>query len=440
MTEHFVQVRGTQLILNGSLYRFAGANMWFGCYLGSPGPTGRRERLCRELDRLAENGITNIRIMASSESSTISHAVRPPIMRSPDDIDEDLLRGLDFILARMAERDMRAVLYLTNFWDWSGGMSSYNAWATGARGFDPEEPGHTWAAFVDQTATFYANARAQELYRTQVRRIVTRTNSENGRVYNSDPTIMAWQLSNEPRPGASMPVAERTIPHMIRWMDETAAYIHALDGNHLVSTGSEGTEGCLGSDEHFTSAHRSPHIDYLTFHLWPYNWRWFDPLRPEETMPVTRDRSRAYVGRHVDLARTLGKPLVLEEFGLTRDGGAVDAFSPTTSRDAFFAFLADMHCGLTGPDSPFAGSNFWTWGGEGHEVQKDDSWKPGEHVPGDPPHEPQGLNAVYDTDASTMAVLRAYAATLRSIGEPPAPDAAAGWFAHLLARVRSRFG
>ena len=438
--EHFVEVRGTQLILNGSPYRFAGTNMWFGCYLASPGPTGRRERVRRELDLLAEHGISNIRIMASSESSALPHAVRPPMMRSPDDSDEDLLCGLDFLLARMAERDMRAVLYLTNFWDWSGGMSSYNVWATGDPCITPEESGQSWAAFVDQTASFYANARAQELFRTQIHRIVTRTNSENGKIYYEDPTIMAWQLSNEPRPGADGPVAERTLPHMVRWMDATAAYIHSLDANHLVSTGSEGTEGCLGSDEYFINAHRSPHIDYLTCHLWPYNWRWFDPLRPAETMPVTRDRSRAYVDRHVELARRLGKPLVLEEFGLPRDGGAVDAYSPTTSRDAFFAFLSDMHCEHAGEVSPFAGSNFWTWGGEGHDVPEGETWKPGEHVPGDPPHEPQGLNAVYDTDVSTMAVLRAYAGRLRTMDESPPPDTGADWIARLIARVQARFG
>ena len=305
MIEHFVQVRGTQLVVNGSPYHFAGTNMWSGCYLASPGPTGRRERLCRELDLLAHNGITNIRIMASSESSAIPHAVRPPVMRSPDDVDEDLLSGLDFLLHLLAERDMRAVLYLTNFWDWSGGMSSYNVWATGGPGFNPEETGHTWAAFVDHTASFYANARAQELYRAQIRRLVTRTNSVNGRLYSDDPTIMAWQLANEPRPGSGGPSAERNLPQMFRWMEETAAYIHTLDPDHLVSTGSEGTEGCLGSDAHFLTAHHSRHIDYLTFHLWPYNWRWFDPLRPEETLPVTRERSRMYIERHVALRTRL---------------------------------------------------------------------------------------------------------------------------------------
>jgi mannan endo-1,4-beta-mannosidase len=64
MTGHFVQVQGTQLTVGGSPYHFAGANMWFGCYLGSPGPTGNRDRLCRELDLLVAHGITNLRIMA----------------------------------------------------------------------------------------------------------------------------------------------------------------------------------------------------------------------------------------------------------------------------------------------------------------------------------------------------------------------------------------
>jgi mannan endo-1,4-beta-mannosidase len=418
MIEHFVQVRGTQLTVNGSPYHFAGTNMWFGCYLGSPGPTGRRERLCRELDLLAAHGITNIRIMASSESSALSHAVRPPMMRAAEDIDEDLLCGLDFLLHHMAERDMRAVLYLTNFWGWSGGMSSYNVWATGDPGINPEQSGQTWTAFVDSTASFYANTRAQELYRAQIHRLVTRMNSLTGRIYADDPTIMAWQLANEPRPGASATSAERNLPHMIRWIDATAAYIHSLDPNHLVSTGSEGTEGCLGSDTHFLSAHASRHVDYLTFHLWPYNWRWFDPLHPEETLPGARDRSRIYVDRHVHLARRLGKPLVLEEFGLSRDGGAVDPESPTEARDSFFAFLSEVMYDSARSGSPLAGSNFWTWGGEAHTAGTESTVSPEEPHPGDPPREPQGFNSIYDTDAPTLEIIRAHAFNMQSIAGP----------------------
>lgn len=416
MADGMVRVQGTRFTLGGAPYRFAGTNMWYAAYLGSTGPTGRRDRVLRELDLLCACGITNFRIMASSEGSTLPAAVRPPILRTPDVVDEDLLVGLDFILAALAERGAHAVLYLTNFWDWSGGMSSYNAWTDGGavpltRGADG-----SWGTLVTYTASFYANAQANELYRAQVRRLVMRTNTITGRLYRDDPAIMAWQLANEPRPGVYGPRGEKNLPAFVAWLNDTAAYIHTIDPNHLVSTGSEGTEGCLGSDAHYRAAHRPAAIDYLTFHLWPYNWRWFDPRRPAETRAATWERSRAYIRRHCDLARRLGKPLVLEEFGLTRDGGAVDAASPTTERDAFFASICDTLMEEFRVGSPLCGANFWTWAGEERSAPVSVGTDVQAHVPGDPPHEPPGLNSVYDTDRSTLDLLSAHAAGIARLG------------------------
>jgi mannan endo-1,4-beta-mannosidase len=415
MADDFIRVEGTQFMFRGTPYLFAGTNMWFGAYLGAAGPTGQRERLLRELDMLRAHGITNCRVMASSEASVLPAAVRPPIQRAPGDIDEDLMCGLDFLLAALAERGMHAVLYLTNFWDWSGGMSSYNAWTDGGAVPAVPDPGNAWEALVGYTATFYANARANELYRAQVERVVLRTNTVNGRIYRDDPAIMAWQLANEPRPGLYGARGEKNLPAFFRWLAETAAFIHAIDPHHLVSTGSEGTEGCLGSDEHFISAHNDTRIDYLTFHLWPFNWRWFDPHRPAETLPGAYERSRAYVERHSALARRLGKPIVLEEFGLTRDRGAVEAGTPTVARDGFFAFVGALLLEGMGSGAPLAGSNFWAWGGEGHAPSIDTGEEATTGAPGDPPHEPQGLNSVYDSDLSTLAVVHEHASLLEAL-------------------------
>ena len=41
----------------------------------------------------------------------------------------------------MAKRDMKAVLYLNNFWQWSGGMSTYMSWSTGKPVADPDVTG-----------------------------------------------------------------------------------------------------------------------------------------------------------------------------------------------------------------------------------------------------------------------------------------------------------
>src|SRR5262245_46499713 len=77
----FVTVKGRQFQRDGKPYYFAGANMWYGMYLGSPGKTGNRARLTNELDQLAAQGVDNLRVLAISEASTLKRAVTPAVMQ-----------------------------------------------------------------------------------------------------------------------------------------------------------------------------------------------------------------------------------------------------------------------------------------------------------------------------------------------------------------------
>lgn len=412
----FIQVNGTQFVHNGSPYYFAGTNMWYGCYLGSPGETGDRPRLRRELDFLKANGLVNLRVLAASEDSYIRRSVKPAIQRAPGDLDPALLVGLDYLLAEMAERGMHAVLYLNNYWEWSGGMSQYNVWADGVEGIDPEDATKGWGAFMNFSATFYSRPKADALYRDYVKRIVTRKNTVNGRYYYDDPTIMAWQLANEPRPGTDTPEGVKNLPAFNRWIDQTAAYIHSLDANHLVSTGSEGIVGCLRSEEYFLTSHASPHIDYLTFHLWPLNWGWFDPKKIDETLPRTEDNAVQYIDRHSLLARQLNRPIVMEEFGIGRDSGKIVIGTPTTARDRYYRLVFGVLYDSARVGSPIAGSNVWTWGGEGEGKNPDGMWRVGDPFVGDPPQEPQGRNSIFSADTSTIVIVRSHAFKMMRLG------------------------
>ena len=149
----FVTVKGRHFLLDGKPYYYAGANLWYGMYLGSPGKTGNRARLTRELDQLAAQGIMNLRVLAISESSTLKRAVTPAVIQGPEKIDETLWQGLDFLLAEMARRDMKAVLYLNNFWQWSGGMATYTSWSTGKAAADPDVTGD-WNTYIKTSASF----------------------------------------------------------------------------------------------------------------------------------------------------------------------------------------------------------------------------------------------------------------------------------------------
>ena len=410
----FVKVNGTHFELGGKPYYYAGTNLWYGCYIGSPGETGDRPRLIRELDSLHAIGLDNLRILAGSEASKKLRAVRPAIVRRPGEVNDSLLIGLDFLLDEMSKRNMKAVLYLTNYWEWSGGMSEYLGWSDSLRPLDPEVDG--WQKFMNFSAKFYQNERANGFFRWYVSLIVHRKNSVNGRDYSSDPTIMSWQLANEPRPGTGGADAPNVLPYFYKWIDETAGFIKSLDTNHLVCSGNEGLAGSIGSDECVLTAHRSSQIDYLTIHLWPLNWGWYNPQKMEETLPSSIEKATDYIAKHIEFARELNKPMVMEEFGLGRDSGAYARQTPTTARDRYYTKIFGILYDSARAGTPVAGSNFWGWGGEGKSQNEDFMWKEGDPFTGDPPQEPQGRNSIFIGDRSTIAIIRDHASKMNRLG------------------------
>jgi mannan endo-1,4-beta-mannosidase len=413
--DDFVIVQGTQFIYNDEPYYFLGTNMWYAPYIGSPSSTGDRPRLLRELDSLQSIGITNIRILAGSERSGMPRTLAPSITAAPGEYDDSLLLGLDFTLLEMSKRKMKGVLFLTNYWEWSGGMAQYVTWADSLPPFDTDADG--WDLFMDYSASFYQNETAKEYFRDYIQKIITRKNVYSGRQYNEDPTIMSWQLANEPRPGTISPFGFENVPYFLRWIDETAGFIKSLDTNHLVSTGSEGIIGSLQNEEIYLSAHSSPHIDYMTVHLWPGIWRWFNHNDEANSLLPAIDSSKSYIARNIAAARIAGKPLVLEEFGIGRDSGSASIDAPTTVRDQFMAAMFSMVYDSARAGAPIAGTNFWGWGGEGRALNTDYFWKPGDPFTADPAHERQGMHSIFNTDSATIKILYEHARKMKELGK-----------------------
>src|SRR5262245_33466891 len=192
--------QGTRFLEGGRRHVFVGANFWQAMNLGADGATGNRARLGRELDRVQALGVSNLRVMAASEGpDSEPYRMVPSLMPQPGVYNEDVFRGLDFFLDQIARRGMRAVMVLGNYWEWSGGMGQYVSWGQGTRIPYRLDPGGTYARFTQYVDRFYACAPCQDAYRAQIRVVVGRTNSVNGRAYRDDGAIFAWELANEPR-------------------------------------------------------------------------------------------------------------------------------------------------------------------------------------------------------------------------------------------------
>ena len=411
----FVRTVGAHFMKGPDPYRIAGTNMWYGAYLGAEAPVGNRHRLKRELDRVAALGINNIRILGSSEFSPLKNSVRPTFRNRTRHFNETLLRGLDHALAEMGRRGISAVIYLTNFWEWSGGMMTYLYWTKGGRYVNMNDPAHPWPEFPDMSSDFYGHAAAVRMFDDYVRAVVGRRNTVTGRLYRDDPAILSWQLANEPRPGGSDAAARRHMKAYLSWIDGSARLIKSIDPNHMVSTGSEGTQGCDDEDQCVIDAHGSSAIDYVNAHIWPQNWNWADPKDLAGTWPAVERNTRDYLARQVAIAKGLGKPLVIEEFGMPRDGGSLDAGTPTTFKDRFYQLIGSAVADSVRLGGPLQGCNFWGWGGEGRAQHADHHFVRGDtSYVADPPHEPQGWYSVFDTDASTQAVIRSYVSAVKA--------------------------
>ncbi len=400
--EHsFIKVNADgQFVRDGKPYYFVGANFWYGAILGSEGEGGNRERLHKELDFLKSIGINNLRVLVGADGENgIKTRVEPSLQVAPGVYNDTILAGLDYFMNELRERDMTAVLYLNNSWEWSGGYSVYLQWSGHGDAVVPAVDG--WPAYMEYVKQFPQSDSAKALFANHVNYIVSRTNRYNQIKYVDDPTIMSWQIGNEPRA-----FSDENKEPFARWMADVAAQIKSLDPNHMVSSGSEGSWGCEMDMNLFEKIHADPNINYLNIHIWPYNWSWVKADSLKELLPRAKENTKKYIDDHMVIARKYSKPIVLEEFGFPRDGFSFSKEAPTTARDEYYRYVFDLIRQDRESGGLFAGCNFWAWGGFAGQNPDHVFWEKGDDYTGDPAQEQQGLNSVFATD-STIEIIKA---------------------------------
>ena len=400
--EHsFIKVNADgQFVRDGKPYYFVGTNFWYGAILGSEGEGGNRERLHKELDFLKSIGINNLRVLVGADGENgIKTRVEPSLQVAPGVYNDTILAGLDYFMNELRERDMTAVLYLNNSWEWSGGYSVYLQWSGHGDAVVPAVDG--WPAYMEYLKQFPQSDSAKALFANHVNYIVSRTNRYNQIKYVDDPTIMSWQIGNEPRA-----FSDENKEPFARWMADVAAQIKSLDPNHMVSSGSEGSWGCEMDMNLFEKIHADPNINYLNIHIWPYNWSWVKADSLKELLPRAKENTKKYIDDHMVIARKYSKPIVLEEFGFPRDGFSFSKEAPTTARDEYYRYVFDLIRQDRESGGLFAGCNFWAWGGFAGQNPDHVFWEKGDDYTGDPAQEQQGLNSVFATD-STIETIKA---------------------------------
>jgi len=349
----FYRAEHGQILLGNAPQYFIGANFWKGAVLSTEDP----DRLAAELDSLKAIGVTNLRIMAA----------------------EPLWEGFDALFEQLRRRDMSAVMFMNNAWDWCRGFAYYLEQAGGGRQPVFVEDGYD--AYKIAMAEFSNNTKAQEIYWEYVKELVGR--------YKDEPAVFSWQIANEPRCFTDDPATQE---NFVKFIHGTAALIKSIDPNHMVSTGNEGTMGCEEDYGLYKKVNDCADIDYITIHIWPFNWSWINENTVVEGASEAAGRVDKYITQHLQAAGEYGKPLVIEEFGYPRDGYRFTQDAATTGRDLIYKTVFDALIHSAAEGGLLAGCNFWTWAI-------------------DPPQEDQGLNSVLNGD-TTVELIRNTTSTL----------------------------
>ncbi len=395
----FIRHHAGKFTIGEKPYYFIGTNFWYGAILGSSGQGGDRERLLKELDFMQENGITNLRILVGADGE-MGQAVkiRPTLQIAPGVYNDTIFDGLDYLMAEIGKRDMHAVLFLNNSWEWSGGYGQYLEWA--AEGNVPEKGVHDWPVFVKHVARYAQCDSCHRMFQNHIKHVVSRVNAYTGVKYTDDPSIMAWQVGNEPRV-----FSDEGKPAFKKWLKEATALIRSLDGNHLISIGNEGIMGTEGDMQLYEDIHSDKNVDYLTIHIWPKNWRWIDDTNIPGSVDSAIIRTNAYIRDHLAIANKLNKALTIEEFGFPRDHHHFSVSDMVQARDKYYENIFSKVVQSSKENGSIAGCNFWAWGGFGRP--SNEFWLPWDDFVGDPAQEEQGLNSVFNVD-STISIIKEY--------------------------------
>uniref|UniRef100_A0A0D9V5K3 mannan endo-1,4-beta-mannosidase n=1 Tax=Leersia perrieri TaxID=77586 RepID=A0A0D9V5K3_9ORYZ len=351
----FVERRGARLFLDGRPFYVNGWNSYWLMDLAVEPDT--RTRVPSIFRTAVSMGLTVCRTWAFNDGYYNA------LQLSPGHFDERVFKALDRVVAEAAQHGVRLILSLANNLDAYGGKRQYVRWA--------------WEEGVGLTASndsFFFDPAIRDYFKVYLKTLLTRKNHLTGLEYRDDPTILAWELMNEPR-CTSDPSGD-TLQQ--RWMEEMSAYVKSIDKKHLLTVGTEGFYGPTSPQEKldinpgewfpnnygadFIRNFKIPDIDFASVHVYPDNWLQHASL-DEKLKFMTR-----WITSHVeDGDRELDKPVLVTEFGLSHQ---VEGFDDA-HRDVLYRAVYDIVHGSARRGGAAGGALVWQLAAEGMEDYHD---------------------------------------------------------------------
>ncbi|CAE6482902.1 unnamed protein product [Rhizoctonia solani] len=328
----YVKTSGTKFTLNGSTFTVVGSNSYWMAQLSSTSD------ITQSFNDMASAGITTVRTWGFNDVTSASGTYYQLWSGSTATVNTgaDGLAKFDTVVAAAKAAGIRLIVALTNNWSDYGGMDVYVKQILGSSNHD----------------LFYTDATVKAAFKSYINTWVTR--------YKNEPTILAWELANEPRCKGSTGTwsGTCTTTTITNWATEISAYIKSLDSNHLVGLGDEGFynqangpnypyQGGEGVD--FDANLKITSLDFGTFHSYPVSWG----QSANATLWGVQ-----WIRDHAASQKAANKPVIIEEFGVTTDQVA--------TYTAWYNEIVSS--GLTGDLIWQAGTQAATWFNDGYAV------------------------------------------------------------------------
>ncbi len=297
-TSGFVYTEGDKFMLNGRPYYFSGTNVYdFFTYGSSSGDIETqfmdKDRIDKHMRRLYINGVRVVRLWGFSHEDW--HGFEP----QKGVYSEGQFALFDYIVKSAEANGIKLIVALENYWNDYGGIKDRLKW----EGIDVQGGG------THDQGQFFTNASAVQGFKDYVEYFITRVNHYDGVEYRNDPTILAWELMNEPR---YQGFGDDLTSDILRaWVDDMGEFVKSIDSNHLLGTGLEahGSKYGFGGDEgnDFIKIHESPFIDFTSAH--PYIRESWSNFTLEETMELMKQWAD-------ESHNIINKPLYVGEFNV----------------------------------------------------------------------------------------------------------------------------
>jgi mannan endo-1,4-beta-mannosidase len=228
MNEKFVGRQGQNFILHGQKLALKGVNIYDFLQFSY-------SDIDDTLSNLKNNGINTVRMWGFNKEALLNQ--------------NDYLK-LDYILQESSKRGIYLIIVFGNQWGDYGGVNAFTSYGS---------------------KDFYTNEDSLKLYKNHIDEILTHKNSLTETFYKNDPTILGWEILNEPRMEYDF---DNEIVSL--WVEKVGQNIATIDNNHLISVGVEGFLGGEG-DRPYHESHGSnlqsicslAVIDMCSVHLYP---------------------------------------------------------------------------------------------------------------------------------------------------------------------------